>query len=243
MFFIELIDIFLADEFTLQPSKNNIVIYHYAKKTSGKLFKESTYQLDLQQDEQQLLQNMTKGNRSKLRRSKKEPYVVIFQHNPTDEELKHFKQFYNAFVKTKKTRRLTSLQMKRLKMLRNKGLLVLTKLQNCNGDILCYQIRLIDGDLVLSLYGCTALWLQERPDLKQQIRYANRYLLWENIRYFKKMGYKTYDYGGGTAIDEINKFKEGFGFNEVTTYHGFETNSVMGMLLKLLHRLKIIYLF
>lgn len=243
MFFIELIDIFLADEFTLQPSKNNLVVYHYAKKTSGKLFKESTYQLDLQQDEQQLLENMTKGNRSKLRRSKKEPYVVTFQHNPTDEELKQFQQFYNAFAKTKRTQLLTSLHMKRLKMLRDKGLLVLTKLQNHHDDTLCYQIRLIDGDFVLSLYGCIALWLQERPNLKQPIRYANRYLLWENIMYFKKMGYKTYDYGGATSIDEINKFKEDFGFNEVTTYHGLETNSVMGKFLKLLHRLKIIYLF
>ena len=133
--------------------------------------------------------------------------------------------------------------MRRLKVLRNKGVLYFTKLENTDGEALCYQIRLVDKDLVLSLYGCTAVWIQDRPDLKQQIRYANRYLLWENMMYFKKMGYKTYDYGGITKIEGINKFKEDLGFIEVETYHGFVTTSITGKFLKMLHRMKIIYLF
>ena len=45
---------------------------------------------------------------------------------------------------------------------------------------------------------------------------------------FKTRGFKIYDYGGRTDISEINKFKEDFGFGEVATYHGRETQSSVG---------------
>ncbi|MEO4053430.1 hypothetical protein [Solibacillus sp. CAU 1738] len=243
LFFMELIDVFLAEEYNPKLTKKNIVVYHYAKVSGGNLFKEITYQINLEKDESELMDGMNKGNRNKLRRAKKEPYVVIIKDNPTDEDLKEFQQFYNKFVKIKKTNKINFIQMRRLKLLRNKGVLIFTKLQNTNGEALCYQIRLIDQDLVLSLYGCTAVWIKNRPDLKQQIRYANRFLLWENIMHFKNRGFKTYDYGGITEVNEINKFKEDFGFIEVETYHGLETESVIGKILIKLHWKKLIYLF
>ena len=97
--------------------------------------------------------------------------------------------------------------------------------------------------MVLNLYTCTASWIQDRPDLKHQINFANRHLLWENILFFKSKGYKIYDFGGITEVDEINKFKEDFGFLGVETYHGFETKSVIGKILIKLHVKRIIYLF
>lgn len=243
LLFFEIIDVFLAEEFKPKLTKKNIIVYHYAKVSGEKLFKEITYQINLENDENELLANMNKRNRNKLRRAKKEPYVVMVKDNPTDEDLIEFQQFYNQFVKIKKAKKINIIQIRRLKLLRNMGVLVFTKLQNTNGEALCYQIRLIDNDLVLSLYGCTAAWIQNRPDLKQQIRYANRYLLWENVLLFKKRGYKTFDYGGITEIIDINQFKEDFGFREVVTYHGLETKSIIGKILIILHRCKIIYLF
>lgn len=243
LLFFDLIDVFLAEEFSPKFTKRNIIVYHYAKVSGGNLFKEITYQISLEKDENELLEGMNKRNRTKLRRAKKEPYVVVIKDNPSDNDLKEFQQFYNKFVKNKKANKINFIQMRRLKLLRNKGVLFFTKLQNINGDALCYQIRLIDKDLVLSLYGCTAAWIQDRPELKQQIRYANRYLLWENMLYFKKRGFKIYDYGGITEVDEINKFKEDFGFLEVETYHGLETKSILGKILIKLHWRKLIYLF
>lgn len=241
--FINLIDVFLADEVIPFINKRNLLVYHYSKVPGNNLFKEITYQINLEKDEIELLESMSKRNQQKLRRAKKEPYITIIKDNPTDQDLDEFQQFYNEFVKLKKTNRLGFLQMKRLKILRKKGVLVFTKLQNTNGEALCYQIRLIDNDLVLSLYGCTAAWIKGRKDLAQQIRYANRYLLWENLLFFKKRGYKIYDYGGVTQINEINKFKEDFGFQEVETYHGFATKSLVGKVLIKLHSIKLIYLF
>lgn len=243
MFFIDLIDVFLAEEVNPRLPKKGLVVYHYAKASGGNLFKDTTYQINLEKDESELLENMHKINRYKLRRAKKEPYMVIVKDHPTDEDLKEFQRFYNQFVKTKKNNKIDYLQMRRMKILRNKGVLVFTKLQNTSNEALCYQINLIDQDVVLNLYTCNATWIQDRPDLKHQISHANRYLLWENMLLFKKRGFKTFDYGGVTEINEINKFKEDFGFQSVETYHGLETKSLIGRQLVRLHWRKIIYLF
>lgn len=243
LFFIDLIDIFLAEEFDPKHTKKSVIVYNYSKVPGGNLFKETTYQINLEKDEDELLANMSAGNRRKVRRAKKEPYVVIVKDNPTDLDLKEFQVFNNNFAKIKKYKKLDYLHMRRMKLLRKKGVLIFTKLQNTNGEALCYQIHLIDKDLVLNLYTCTAAWIQDRPDLKHQINYANRHLLWENIIFFKSKGYKIYDFGGITEIDEINKFKEDFGFLEVETYHGFATKSFIGRILLKLHRKRIIDLF
>lgn len=243
LFFIDLIDVFLAEEYDPKFTKNNLVVYNYSKVPGGNLFNEITYQMDLEKDESEILENMTSGNRHKVRKAKKEPYVVIVKDNPTNKDLKEFQKFNNQFVKIKKKEKLDYLQMRRLKLFRDKGVLVFTKLQNTNGFVLGYQIHLIDKDLVLNLYTCTATWVMNRPDLKKQINLANRHLLWENIVLFKKRGYKIYDFGGITEVGEINKFKEDFGFVKVTTYHGIETKSFIGKVIRKLHRIKIIYLF
>ncbi|MDN4495098.1 hypothetical protein [Ureibacillus aquaedulcis] len=243
LFLIDLIDVFLAEEYKPKQTKKKLIIYHYSRVPGQNLFKEITYQINLENDENEFFQRMSKKSRSKLRRAKKEPYEVIVKDNPTDEDLKEFRQFYNKFARYKKIHNINKFRFNRLKLLRNKGVLVFTKLQNTNQEALCYQIRMIDKEMVLSLYGCTASWIRNRSDLKQQIRYANRYLLWENLIMFKKRGYKIYDFGGITNNKDINRFKEDFGFDNVEAYHGFDTESLIGKILIRLHQRKNIYLF
>ena len=229
--FIDLMHIFLAKEYVPDLAKKKIVVHVYSRTPIPNSEEGITYQINLEKNESELLEGMSKKNRYMLRRAEKEPYEVIVKDNPTDEELKEFQQFYNKFITVKKTININNFRLNTLKLLRNKGALVFTKLQNTNGEALCYQIHIIDEDLVLSQYTCTAAWIQDRPDLKQQIRFANRYLLWKNILFFKKRGFKIYDFGGKIDISEINKFKEDFGFEEVATYHGRETQSIVGKII------------
>lgn len=236
--FINLTHIFLNKEHNPNLAKKKIVVHVYSR-ISLQNFKEGvTYHIDLQKDKDELLKKMSKMNRYMLRRAEKEPYEFIVIENPTDDNLKEFQRFYNKFILTKKTNNINNFRLNTLKLLRNKGALVFTKLQNINGEALCYQIHIIDEDLVLNLYTCTAAWIQNRPDLKQQIRFANRYLLWRNILFFKKRGFKIYDFGGRTEISQINKFKEDFGFEEVPTYHGHETQLIVGEIIVNLNNLK-----
>ena len=172
--FIDLMHIFLAKEYVPDLAKKKIVVHVYSRTPIPNSEEGITYQINLEKNESELLEGMSKKNRYMLRRAEKEPYEVIVKDNPTDEELKEFQQFYNKFITVKKTININNFRLNTLKLLRNKGALVFTKLQNTNGEALCYQIHIIDEDLVLSQYTCTAAWIQDRPDLKQQIRYANR---------------------------------------------------------------------
>lgn len=242
-FFIDLIDVYLEEEYKIQRSKRKLVVHHYSKVPGTKLFEEITYKINLEKDESELLQDMSKTNRYKLRRAEKQPYEYIVKDSPTDNDLKEFQLFYNEFVKIKKTNTINNYRLNRLKHLRNKGVLIFTKLQNTNGEALGYQIHIRDKDLVLNYYTCTAAWIKDRPDLNQQINFANRYLLWKNMLLFKNRGYKIYDFGGITDVHEINKFKEEFGFLRVKTYHGLEAKSFIGKVLIKLHWMKFIYLF
>lgn len=236
--FLEIEHIYFADECNNVGEQGKLVCYTQTKRPEKQLEGHTTLQIVLQQDESVLLADLSKMNRYMLRRAKKEPYEVIVKENPTDLELKEFQQFYNEFAKMKDTNRVRKFHMQTLKLLREKGALVYTKLQNDQGHALCYRIYIVNDDMVLNLYTGTAAWIKDRPDLKQQIRFANRYLLWENVMMFRSRGYATYDFGALTSVEEIKEFKLGFGGQEVDVYFGYLTDSTLGNLILRLRQLK-----
>ena len=236
--FVEMEHIYFAEQCDEVKERKKLVCYTQTKQPEQKLEGHTTLQIILQQEEDALLADLSKMNRYMLRRAKKEPYQVIVKEDPTDLELKEFQQFYNAFAKMKDTNRVRKFHMQTLQLLREKGALVYTKLQNNEGDELCYRIYIVDGDMALNLYTGTAAWIKDRPDLKQQIRFANRYLLWENIMMFRNRGFARYDFGALTNKEEIKEFKLGFGGQEVDVYFGYLTDSRIGKLFLQLRKLK-----
>lgn len=236
--FMEILYIYFADKRNYVEEQRKIVCYEQARQPEKQLNGQTTLQIDLQQDESVLLEDLSKMNRYMLRRAKREPYEVIVKDNPTNLELKEFQHFYNIFAKMKNTNRIRKYHMRTLELLRDKGALIYTKLQNDQGDALCYRIYIVNGDKVLNVYNGTVTWIKDRPDLKQQIRFANRYLLWENVMMFRSKGYVTYDFGALTHVEEIKKFKLGFGGQEVDVYSGYLTDSTLGSLLLSLRQLK-----
>ncbi|WP_354472094.1 hypothetical protein [Lysinibacillus parviboronicapiens] len=235
---MEMEHIYFAEQCDEVKERKKLVCYTQTKQPEQKLEGHTTLQIILQQEEDALLADLSKMNRYMLRRAKKEPYQVIVKENPTDLELKEFQQFYNAFAKMKDTNRVRKFHMQTLQLLREKGALVYTKLQNYEGDALCYRLYIVDGDMVLNLYTGTAAWIKDRSDLKQQIRFANRYLLWENIMMFRNRGFARYDFGALTNKEEIKEFKLGFGGQEVDVYFGYLTDSMIGKLFLQLRKLK-----
>ncbi|WP_285397281.1 hypothetical protein [Lysinibacillus sp. fls2-241-R2A-57] len=236
--FMNIEHIYFAEERNNASERKKLVCYHQTKRPAQSLQTQKTLQIMLQQDEEILVANLSKMNRYMLRRAKKEPYEVIVKENPSNQELLEFQQFYNAFAKIKNTDRVQKFHMQTLKLLREKGALVYTKLQNDKGEALCYRLYIVDEDIVFNLYTGTAVWIKDRPDLKQQIRFANRYLLWENIMMFRSKGYARYDFGAVTNKEEINEFKVGFGGQEVEVYYGYLTDSRLGKLILRLRDLK-----
>ena len=226
--FMHIEHIYFAEERNTASERKKLVCYYQTKRPAQSLQTQKTLQIMLQQDEEILLANLSKMNRYMLRRAKKESYEVIVKENPSDQELLEFQQFYNAFAKIKNTNRVRKFHLQTLKLLREKGALVYTKLQNDKGEALCFRLYITDEDIVFNLYTGTAVWIKDRPDLKHQIRFANRYFLWENMMMFRSKGYEHYDFGAVTDKDEINEFKLGFGAQEVEVYYGYLTDSKLG---------------
>jgi len=73
---------------------------------------------------------------------------------------------------------------------------------------------------------------------------ANRYLHWDDIRFFKSAFYSVYDFGGinpdlaNRETMSINKFKESFGGIAVTEYNSLVPKSVKGFAALLLKKIK-----
>lgn len=72
--FIDLIDVYLAEECSAKSAEKDVAVYIYSKVPGEKLYKDITYQLDLEKDESELLANITRGNRHKVRRAEKRAF-------------------------------------------------------------------------------------------------------------------------------------------------------------------------
>ena len=91
--------------------------------------------------------------------------------NPSDLDLKDFQRFYNGFAKRNKSTRLGNKQLKTLKLLRDKEGIILTKLLNTEGEELCCQLYIVNGQVAMSQYMAVTAMKQE--DAIHRLRLPN----------------------------------------------------------------------
>lgn len=165
-----------------------------------------------------------------LRRAEKEDYVVTCTTMPTMEQLDQFFSFYDAFAKHKNTASLSSFNKKTIRLLRQQQSILFSSVANTAGQILCYRIDIIDGYSALSYFVAT--WPYPVEDhMKQQIKYANRYLWWHNLLYLKANQYALYDAGNLTTNKMVAEFKKSFGGQVVDVYSGYVAHSTVGRMM------------
>ncbi|MEG0260499.1 MAG: hypothetical protein RR651_11550 [Lysinibacillus sp.] len=223
--------IYFAKEPTTTRKPLKLVSYTHSLTPSRRLQKEETVHIDLLQDEKSLFSSISKRNQQMLKRAQKEQLQVVLYDNPTCGDLVGFQQYYNRFAKKKGATPIEKYHMQTLEILRDKGAILLSKVQSICGQVLCYRLDIVDGKTAMSRYVATSDSLVMPEELKQPIRFANRYLLWENIRLYKQLGYEIYDMGGLSQIPTINQFKRGFGGQVVEVYSGYIAQSKMSALL------------
>ncbi len=125
-----------------------------------------------------------------------------------EKDFKDFKNFYNYFAKLKKLNLLTDVFNHYLPNVKiTKAIYVDT--------VLVMHLYLIDYEIkkVRLLYSATSMSFDD----KKIIGFANKFLHYEDMKFFKEIGFKVYDLGGinldseDRYIQGINTFKKGFG--------------------------------
>ncbi|TQR17343.1 hypothetical protein [Psychrobacillus vulpis] len=198
-----------------------------------------TVYIDLTKSEEELFQKLHRTNRKQISKASMHDFHILVIDKPTIADIRAFQKFYNHFAKFTNTYSCNSFHINTMSKLKDKNALIITQLLNEENEVLCYRLYISDGDTVFSLYSASHFRLKEKAEEKRVLSIANRYLLWNNILYFKKLNYSIYDMGGVTANENVRSFKLEFGGEITQVYSGYEANSLVGKLVLWLRTIKL----
>lgn len=178
-----------------------------------------TLLIDLSKDNEEIFEKYDKDTKYEIRRAKKEG--IIF------EEFKDKDYFLKTYNKMSKNLKINKITKNRLDSFGEN--LIITRALFNNYDII-YHVYIFDEERVRLLYSVRNI----TDEVQSKIYgFANRFLHDEDIKFFKSMNKKIYDFGGigngkSQKTDNIDKFKYSFG-GEVSTEKN-STNFLMRVL-------------
>ena len=229
--------------FAKEPlKKNGIIAYrqYLGAKPQGAL-ECHTLLTDLTDTEEEIKQHFSKSCKYKVNRAAREDVsIAILKDNEiTDEMLESFCDFFSMFWESKGSSLQDREKLKEeLKAYRAAGALSIG--WACvNGEKAVFHTHVKDEDIARLLHSASLYRLQgdEEGNTKNLIGMANRLLHFEEMKYFKKDGLKTYDWGGAGRNEDvihITEFKESFGGVPAEHCNFEQTNGVLAKLFKLL---------
>lgn len=191
-----------------------------------------TLVVDLADDEERILEQMSKDTRSKIRRAEQRDGLTLAAATaPTDEDVAAFADFYDAFAGAMSV---AGVFRPRLHALAEHGNLVLTTVNGEDGTALVRHAYVAARGRGFMLYSGSKLAETDDSGLRNLIGRANRYLHWHDIRLFKERGFQLYDFGGLDVEERspktagIARFKRGFGGEVRAVYSTTKPRSLRG---------------
>jgi hypothetical protein len=191
-----------------------------------------TLVIELADDEDRLLEQMSKDTRSKIRRAmQRDPLRVEGSAQPSGAAVDEFSDFYDRFASAQSV---SPAFRPRLHALANQGNLVLTTASDEDGAVLVQHAYVAARARGYMLYSASVLAQSADSSIRNLIGRANRYLHWHDIRLFKDRGYDLYDFGGLDVTGRSDKtagiarFKQGFGGEVRPVYSSTNARSLRG---------------
>jgi hypothetical protein len=191
-----------------------------------------TLVIDLADDEERILEQMSKDTRSKLRRAEqKDALTLAAATTPTGQDVDAFSDFYDRFAAAQSV---AGVFRPRLHALADKGNLVITTVSGEDGTALVRHAYVAARGRGFMLYSGSGLAQAEDSGLRNLIGRANRHLHWHDIRHFKERGFSLYDFGGLDVSERspktagIARFKRGFGGEVRPVYSITRPRSLLG---------------
>jgi len=141
-----------------------------------------------------------------------------------DNNFKDFKKIYEEFREAK------LLPKDNFNVFEKQGLLFNAYYQ---GSVIASGLFISDGESIRA-WVLASLHYSNDGKMRETVGQANRILIWEAIKYARETGHKIFDLGG-TGIQSLAQFKEGFGGDRRECYYYYK---VYSPLLKLWMRLR-----
>ncbi|WP_010094018.1 peptidoglycan bridge formation glycyltransferase FemA/FemB family protein [Ornithinibacillus scapharcae] len=172
-----------------------------------------TLVIDLDRPEEEIFTDIHKNARYKINRaSKRDPIQYYELISPKEDEIRKFLAFFDRFAKYKN---LPKGNFGRLKGLSDQDSLIISYVTDESGNVLCYHAYVKADTYCSLLYSASARF--DNKQIRNLIGRANRYLHWQDMKSFRKLGIKWFDFGGlfvhtdASDEDSINRFKMEFG--------------------------------
>jgi FemAB family len=194
--------------------------------------KRHTLVIDLAEDEDRLLEQMSKDTRSKIRRAmQRDSLDVAAVPEPSAAQVDEFADFYDRFAAAQSV---APAFRPRLQALARGGNLVLTSATGDRGEALVRHAYVAARGRGYMLYSGSVLAQSADSGVRNLIGRANRYLHWHDIGFFKERRFELYDFGGLDAEERspktagIARFKRGFGGEVRAVYSSTSARSLRG---------------
>jgi hypothetical protein len=176
------------------------------------MFKHISYTLenDLSRSEEEILKSFKPNTRNEIRKTEKLNHIFGINKITMEEYI----EFFNSFAKVK---RLPLENKKRLNSYDKENIIFTSAHDLLTFELLVVHVYLADGERARLLHSASQIHNMEDDKKRKKVGYFNRRLHWEDMLYFKNLGYSVYDWGGYShKYDDkvsigINNFKKSFG--------------------------------
>ena len=196
---------------------------------------------DLTETEEEIKQHFSKSCKYKVNRAAREDVAITILRDQeiTDEVIEDFCTFFETFWESKGSA-LEDKQKLKAELQSYRAAKALTiAYAKVNGEKAIYHTHVKDDHTARLLHSASLYRLQqdEEGNTKNLIGMANRLLHFEEMKYFKGIGLKAYDWGGagrGEDVIHITEFKESFGGTPATYCNFEQVNGILAKAFKLL---------
>ncbi len=196
-----------------------------------------TLLIDLTVTESALMANLDRDTRKQVIRAERDGISIERYHGRHIPILNDFNIFYHIFTESKSDVRdilKISVQMHMLKRFADAGMLEVSRAIGSDGEPLVYRVLIVSDGRVRGLHVASLFREGQSSERRHYLGRANRYLLFQNMLYYKHKGYSQYDMGGwysgkeNESLLHVNQFKQGFGGKVVCEYDAIYGCSVLG---------------
>jgi hypothetical protein len=197
-----------------------------------------TLHINLAESEEAIFNRFEKNTKYEINRAEQKDGILT-ETLDSKQNRRQFYDFYNTFVLTKN---LPQLYTAETDLLIENDMFTI-HVASLGGERIVYHTYITANSRARLFHSASLFRNKEDGAYRNLIGRANRFLHWNDIRYFKSKGYTTYDMGGismdksNIAAQAINKFKGSFGGESVMEYKSYVPASIKGLVYLVIKKL------